>query len=720
MLLRKVKDIYNKLQKTFCETDAPKSDLLLYLKEKEQYFTLMNFSILQIIIKNASMMLRTITLSYYLISVLGSILTLYLLYKKKLWLIKLNFFISLTLLPLFDAIQNPSEPLLVSPLVGPTVTILCLLGTRSTIAGIITFAANIYSVYLAKPGLINQLFTGGRFEIESFISELVITSVNCNECACILFFTLCASNNLLMSQLVDESEKLRKANLKLEETNIELQSKTTFLLSISHDLKNPLHATLGCIDLALDMITDIKARIYLKNSKVSGDMLLFLVNNLLDSAKMKKSTLEISKIPYKTKDFLHTILITSSALITKVDLKGKFYIAKDIPSNIVIDSHRLMQVIFNLVGNAAKFTNQYHTSSGGMIVIVISWINHKEIEDTDYLPIFSQDISNGIDLTEVTTELTNKEDLDITTNISLEEEKKQMNVISKEIMHSDSDEDIKIINKVRITRQFQNKDFSVKNNFHLLQLNQSDSKFVHTIDFNLKDNKINSGILKITVLDNGSGMSKTAVSNLFKQFNQYGSSDSNRLGTGMGLWISKHLSENMLGNIKAFSKENKGSAFVCLIKTDIGIIDQPILRPEIALSSSIPKPNFKVMIVDDIKLNCHICLEFLNKCGINNIEIALNGQEALNKFQSKGKNYFDVIFMDVEMPVMNGKEASCKIREFEMKNNWKPVCLVMITGNTSQQEIADYININKGIKANFVFSKPFTFSMCQKFINNLK
>ena len=176
----------------------------------------------------------------------------------------------------------------------------------------------------------------------------------------------------------------------------------------------------------------------------------------------------------------------------------------------------------------------------------------------------------------------------------------------------------------------------------------------------------------------------------------------------------------MLGNMKAFSRENKGSAFVCLIKTDISIIHQPILKLETTLSILIQKPNFKAMIVDDIKLNCDICCEFLRRCGISNIEIARNGQEALKKFQSQGKNYFDLIFMDVEMPIMDGKEASCKIREFEIKNNWKPVCLVMITGNTSQQECADYININKGIKANFVFSKPFTLKMCQNLIKNLK
>ena len=146
-------------------------------------------------------------------------------------------------------------------------------------------------------------------------------------------------------------------------------------MSISHDLKNPLHATLAYIDLALDKITDKVTRTYLHNSKVSGDMLLFLVNNLLDSAKMMKSTLEISKVSTTMRDFLHTVLITSSALITKVNLKGMIYIAKNLPSNIVIDSHRLMQIIFNLVGNAAKFTQQYHSSNEGMVNIIVSWKN---------------------------------------------------------------------------------------------------------------------------------------------------------------------------------------------------------------------------------------------------------------------------------------------------------------------------------------------------------
>ena len=251
-------------------------------------------------------------------------------------------------------------------------------------------------------------------------------------------------------------------------------------------------------------------------------------------------------------------------------------------------------------------------------------------------------------------------------------------------------------------------------------MNQSDPKFLHTIDLDSINNnpsKNTSGILKIVVLDNGGGMSKNAVSNLFKQFNQHGSSESKRLGTGMGLWISKHLCENMLGDMKAFSKETKGSAFVSLVKTDI--IEQQIVQPEIVLNNPIQRRNLKVMIVDDMKMNCDIHSEFMGKCGIDNIEIAIHGKEALEKFQARGENYFDIILMDVEMPVMDGNTAAKKIREFEERNNWRPVCLVMITGNSNQTECADYLDINKGMKANFVFPKPFTLLMCQRFIGSI-
>ena len=215
MLPKKVIEVYSKMQQIFCEPNTPKDDPIRAHKEREECFTWMNYAILQIIIKTGCLITSTIPISFYIIAMSTMSGTLFFLYKKKLWIMKIAYFCVCTFLPTIDTLMDPNQALLVSPIVGSMLTIWCLLATRSPLTGVLSFLVNSLStLYFSKPQITEHLYKGSKLEIEIFVSKLVITSINCNECACVLFLVLTASNNLLMSRLVNEAENLKKTNSK--------------------------------------------------------------------------------------------------------------------------------------------------------------------------------------------------------------------------------------------------------------------------------------------------------------------------------------------------------------------------------------------------------------------------------------------------------------------------------------------------------------------------
>ena len=169
------------------------------------------------------------------------------------------------------------------------------------------------------------------------------------------------------------------------------------------------------------------------------------------------------------------------------------------------------------------------------------------------------------------------------------------------------------------------------------------------------------------VIDHGIGISEYEASKLFKPFEQAdGSITRNYGGTGLGLVISKNLVELMGGRISLESREGEGSTFTFTICC----ASKPVFVKK-AEEETAPQEdgafNFsgkRCLVVDDIDINRVIVLELLMDTKLE-LETAENGEQALEKVRAMGPGYYDIILMDMQMPVMDGCSATREIRRLE-------------------------------------------------------
>ncbi len=177
--------------------------------------------------------------------------------------------------------------------------------------------------------------------------------------------------------------------------------------------------------------------------------------------------------------------------------------------------------------------------------------------------------------------------------------------------------------------------------------------------------------LKFAVQDTGIGISEEDQTFLFKTFTQVDSSITRKYGgTGLGLAISKQLVELMGGTMGVSSQKGRGSTFYFPIKFKIGKLSEtvPFLRPDI---SPIIRP-LHILLAEDDKVSQVFLRRMLKERG-HQVDTADNGLEVLDLFKKKK---YDLILMDIQMPVMDGIEATKNIRESEGGRTHTPIIAV--------------------------------------------
>ena len=197
--------------------------------------------------------------------------------------------------------------------------------------------------------------------------------------------------------------------------------------------------------------------------------------------------------------------------------------------------------------------------------------------------------------------------------------------------------------------------------------------------------------LKFSIKDTGIGMSKEQIARLFKPFSQADSSVTRRFGgTGLGLAICKHLVEMMGGRIQVESLMDQGSTFYFTLD----FIHRPSQSQPIWVADSVLNRQKRqktredalrdihgafILLVEDNIINQQLTTEILKETGVQ-IEIANNGREALEQLQ---KRNYDLILMDVQMPVMSGLETTILIRE---NPQWQDIPIVAMTAHDTASD----------------------------------
>jgi len=221
----------------------------------------------------------------------------------------------------------------------------------------------------------------------------------------------------------------------------------------------------------------------------------------------------------------------------------------------------------------------------------------------------------------------------------------------------------------------------------LINLLSNAVKFTAHGEISLNINKLNNNIFQFEVKDTGIGLSQEEQAKIFKPFSQAdGSTTRNYGGTGLGLVISKQLIELMNGKIWVESIPKKGSSFIFEIEleeiegnSEVFPSSSENTQPIIENKSNIKTiDNAHILLVEDNEINQEIIVGLLEHSSIK-LDIASNGQEAIELSE---KQKYDLILMDIQMPIMDGYEASEKIRE---KDNNIPI--IALTANAMKEDI---------------------------------
>jgi signal transduction histidine kinase/CheY-like chemotaxis protein len=194
-----------------------------------------------------------------------------------------------------------------------------------------------------------------------------------------------------------------------------------------------------------------------------------------------------------------------------------------------------------------------------------------------------------------------------------------------------------------------------------------------------------------TCRDTGCGMSQDILEHIWDSFSQdRGSTDESIKGTGLGMAISKLLVDAMEGEIRAESKLGGGSTFYVTLHSEI-VNEPPKHEPNMKGSTLEQK---KILVVEDNELNAEILHEILAGEGFE-VELAGNGQIALDKFRESRVGEYNLILMDLQMPVMDGCTATIEIRKLD-REDAKTVPVFACTANnfTEDRERADASGMN--------------------------
>ena len=476
------------------------------------------------------------------------------------------------------------------------------------------------------------------------------------------FITMLLVNITLVKALDKRTLELSRAKHALENA---LDQQKTFIFSFSHELRNPINSLLGNLQLVLQgEVLSPKAAEMIGVAKVCGEILLHGINNVLDTGKHEIGKLEVNPVSTQLYELFQRTWGIYSELLRQKGLQSQLRIEKEMPAVVKIDSHKVNQILLNLIGNSIKFTKR------GAITVTIKWLKCNEVCEKCFEPIPYDDVDEGV---------FEKEENLSTVNISkFSEIKPRFLTLSNERRHFKHDK---------------------------VFYPQEETK----------------GVLKIIVKDTGSGMKKESLEKLFQKFSQVSENISQRqIGTGLGLFITKEICLAMNGEIRAYSKLGTGTTFIVCLPT----VSVPLNTVQRADSEVIIKKlkerNLKALIADDSPFNVNLTSDYFSKFGGSVVSTAYNGYDAYMRYKEckRANVNIDLVILDIDMPTMDGRTVCDMIRRYEKENKLKPVMIILISGNYDKEQINEYISPKKGHRADEFIRKPVSSSEFNRAIYN--
>lgn len=505
--------------------------------------------------------------------------------------------------------------------------------------------------------------------------------------------------NIVIQQQVDEQTKeLAEARDEaLEATRI----KSDFLASMSHEIRTPLNAIIGMSELLSETPLNTEQNKYINIFRKAGDTLLSLVNDILDLSKIEAQQLILEEIPFNLREMVEESV---DIYAVKASEKNIELIARIEPGTKIHrlgDPTRLRQIIMNLISNAMKFTEQ------GEILVTVKASG----ENKDELIISVADTGIGIPKTKLDAIFSSFTQVDSSTSrkyggtgLGLTISKSLVHMMNGKIwVESEEGEGSTFLFTVQLpsveasptmANKIQNVDLTGQrilivddNSTNRLILKETLSSFgaetveaadgfsalkiLESGDDNFSFCMIDYRMPKMDGLDLAEQMKTKGIDlqNIFMiSSSDFGKDLGKAKGLELGAYLSKPLKRAEL--LKQISISLHGE----------DVIDEVVKQDE---SESISSENKSILLVDDNPDNRLLVKAYLKKSPYK-IDEAENGKEALSKFTANG---YDLVFMDVQMPIMDGHEATRQIRAWEAKENRENTPIIALTAHAIKEEI---------------------------------